>query len=214
MGVMLFLVKKCWALSALWVEITHHDMGKHVERVFKKKFTEAECSLSQQWQLAHWCRWVPGTRNTGGNLDCKRPTLQNVILGLFGRSSLIYVIMYVCLYLLILFLFLRNSLCVNWPLFLSTSFYIALKLYVYVIYLFISFCCLFGEFFTLIDHPVHWHFFHCIISFCSFSNILVCITHILLDIYMNYCSCFDFCISSIVILRIFIVENIFINIFQ
>ena len=40
--------------------ITHHAMGKHIEKVFKK-FTEAALSLSQQLQLVHWCRWVPRT---------------------------------------------------------------------------------------------------------------------------------------------------------
>ena len=29
------------------LKITCHEMGKHIQRVFKKKFTEAECSLSQ-----------------------------------------------------------------------------------------------------------------------------------------------------------------------
>ena len=41
--------------------ITQQEMGKRVERVFKKKFAEAECSLSQQRQLVHWSRWVPRT---------------------------------------------------------------------------------------------------------------------------------------------------------
>ena len=49
MGGMLFLVKncehsvQCGQVSSL---ITHHEMDKQVERVFEKKITEAECSLS------------------------------------------------------------------------------------------------------------------------------------------------------------------------
>ena len=41
----------------LW--ITHHEMGKCVES--SKKFTEVECSLSQQRQLVHWYTWAPRT---------------------------------------------------------------------------------------------------------------------------------------------------------
>ena len=33
-----------------------------------KKFTEAECSLSQQRQLVHWYRWVPRTLTWQGKL--------------------------------------------------------------------------------------------------------------------------------------------------
>ena len=34
-------------------KLPYHEMGKHNERMLKKKLTEAECSLSQQYQLAH-----------------------------------------------------------------------------------------------------------------------------------------------------------------
>ena len=47
-----------WA-GVLW--ITHHEMGKCLERVFKKIFTEAKGSLSQ-----HWCSWVPRTLTQRG----------------------------------------------------------------------------------------------------------------------------------------------------
>ena len=40
-----------------------------------KKFTEAECSLSQQLQLVHWYRWEP----SGGSLYYKEPALQKII---------------------------------------------------------------------------------------------------------------------------------------
>ena len=42
-------------------QIAHHEMGKCTERISPQKFTEAECSLSQQCQLVHGYRWVPVT---------------------------------------------------------------------------------------------------------------------------------------------------------
>ena len=47
-------------------------MRKCIERVVKKKFTEAKCSLSQRCQLVHGCRWVPRTEWVGGG----KPVLQ------------------------------------------------------------------------------------------------------------------------------------------
>ena len=41
--------------------MTHHEMGKWVEGVFKKKIAEAKRSLSHQCQLVHWCRCVTRT---------------------------------------------------------------------------------------------------------------------------------------------------------
>ena len=35
--------------------------GETCWKSLQKKFTEAKCSLSQQCQLVHWYRWVPGT---------------------------------------------------------------------------------------------------------------------------------------------------------
>ena len=49
-----------------------------------KKFTEVECSLSQQLQLVHWNTGFLEHSPTGGRLYYKGPTLQNVILGFCG----------------------------------------------------------------------------------------------------------------------------------
>ena len=46
-GGMPFWVKNCWTLD-----------GQMHWKSLPKKFSEAECSLSQQHQLVHWYRWV------------------------------------------------------------------------------------------------------------------------------------------------------------
>ena len=61
------------------VEITHHEMGKHVERVFKKKFTEAEHSPSQQHQLYTDTDGFLEDSSSGGSLYYKGPTLWKII---------------------------------------------------------------------------------------------------------------------------------------
>ena len=76
MGVMPFLVKNCWTLSAVWAGalVNHSSWGGQTHwESFPKKFTEAEHSLSQQRQLVYWYRWVPRTLISLG-----KPELQEV----------------------------------------------------------------------------------------------------------------------------------------
>ena len=60
-------------------------MGKCIEKVFqKKKFTEAEHSLSQQCQLVHCYRWVPRTLTYWGKPvrnGSRRPEDNSGVLG-------------------------------------------------------------------------------------------------------------------------------------
>ena len=61
MGFMPFLVKKCLTLSVVWAgALINHPSGNPFKQS-SKKFTEADCSLSQQHQLVHWYRCVPRT---------------------------------------------------------------------------------------------------------------------------------------------------------
>ena len=56
-----FLVKNCWTLSAMWsgALVNHPSWNRQMRwKGLQKKLTEAKCSLSQQRQLVHWCRWV------------------------------------------------------------------------------------------------------------------------------------------------------------
>ena len=57
--------------------------------IFQKIFTKAECSLSQQRQMAHWYRWIPGTLTSRGSLYYKGLTLQKIIQGFLGGVPLI-----------------------------------------------------------------------------------------------------------------------------
>ena len=59
----------------------------------KKKFTEAERSLSQQRHLVHWYRGIPITPLSGGNLYYKGPALQKII-PVFGGGFPSYFIYY------------------------------------------------------------------------------------------------------------------------
>ena len=57
------LVKNSWMLSVVWAGalVNHPWWNGQTCWVFKKKFTEAKCSLSRQRHLVHWHRWVPRT---------------------------------------------------------------------------------------------------------------------------------------------------------
>ena len=58
------LVKNCWTLSSVWAGALINPPswnGQMCWKSLQKKFTEAEHSLSQQCQLVHYYRWVPGT---------------------------------------------------------------------------------------------------------------------------------------------------------
>ena len=59
--------------------VTHHEMGKHIERMLKKKFTEAERSLSQHpsgyTDIDGFLQHSPN----GGSLYYKGPALQKII---------------------------------------------------------------------------------------------------------------------------------------
>ena len=59
-----------------------------IERVSKKKFTEAKCSLSQQHQLVHGYRWLLEYSPSRGSLYYKGCALQKIIL--FGGSPLVH----------------------------------------------------------------------------------------------------------------------------
>ena len=64
MGVMQFLVKNCWALSAVWAGALENHPSWNGQTHWKeasKKFAEAKHNLSQPCQEIHWYRWVPKT---------------------------------------------------------------------------------------------------------------------------------------------------------
>ena len=65
-------------------------MSKLIERVFKKKCTEAERSLSQQSQLVHCYGWVPRTLTYQRSLYFEGPTLQKINLVFLEGPSLYY----------------------------------------------------------------------------------------------------------------------------
>ena len=57
-----FLVKNFRTISTVWVGVLISPPWLHGPMHWessKKKFTEAECSLSQQHQLVYWCWWIP-----------------------------------------------------------------------------------------------------------------------------------------------------------
>ena len=59
-----FSIETTWKLPAdqqCCSLINHPSWNGQTRWVFKKKISEAECSLSQQHQLVHWHRWVPRT---------------------------------------------------------------------------------------------------------------------------------------------------------
>ena len=85
-GVMLFLVKTCWTLCAVWADVLlNHPSwnGQMRWKGLQKKFTEVEHSLSQQHQLVHWYRWFLEHSPRGGSLYYKGPAPKkiNFILG-------------------------------------------------------------------------------------------------------------------------------------
>ena len=66
-------------------KITHHEMGKPVERLLRKQFTEANAT-------SHTTSWYTDTDGflehspSGGRLYYKGPALQKIVLGCFGGS--------------------------------------------------------------------------------------------------------------------------------
>ena len=57
-------VKNYETLNALWAGVLINHLlwnGQTHRKSLSKKFTDAECSLSQHHQLVHWHRWVPRT---------------------------------------------------------------------------------------------------------------------------------------------------------
>ena len=80
------LVKNCWTLSTVWAGtfINHHEIGKHVERVFKKNSLKLNAASHNN---ASWCTDTDGFLEhspSGGSLYYKGPTLQRIILGFGG----------------------------------------------------------------------------------------------------------------------------------
>ena len=95
-GVMLVLVKNFWIFTAVLAGVlrcTHKTpIMKWANIESSKKFTEAECSLSQQRQLVHWYRWIPRTLTYLGKpvLQGVNPPEDNSILG--GSHPHVYII--------------------------------------------------------------------------------------------------------------------------
>ena len=64
MGVTPFLVKNCLTLSAVGagvLKVTHHEMGKHVERVLKKNWLKLNVASHNK---------ARGSTDTDGFLEC------------------------------------------------------------------------------------------------------------------------------------------------
>ena len=86
----LFLVKN-WTLRAMWAgALVNHPSWEKALKSPPKKCTEAECSLSQKYQLEHWYRWFLEHWPSGGSLYCKEPSLQKIILVFFFRSPVVH----------------------------------------------------------------------------------------------------------------------------
>ena len=79
--VMLFLVKNFGTLSGqVCSQITHHEMGKHIERVFQKNSLKLNAASRNN---TSWSTDTDGFLEhspSGGSLYYKRPALQKIIL--------------------------------------------------------------------------------------------------------------------------------------
>ena len=116
--VLLISLKNCWTFKGGVGRCARKSPIMEWANVLKessKKFTEAECSLSQQRQLAHWCRWVSSTLTQRGKPVLQGPALQEII-AVFG-SPLVYALWYsvCCAVLCVPVAVLRPPVCTSSP---------------------------------------------------------------------------------------------------